>query len=132
MVNFSHVDEATGEIETLETVYGSSVEWFKTYWRHRWLRRIDGSNLFWSAYWWKNVEATERIEIMWNCWEAANRKSDIQGASMNTWWLQVATPHMNSLMQKDTSPFVHNFQVADKTKGDLPLPHSDGEEVVSL
>ncbi|MBF4632772.1 DUF4913 domain-containing protein, partial [Clavibacter michiganensis subsp. phaseoli] len=69
-----------------ELVFASVDEWFRRYWRFSYRRRVSGKGTGtgrWSARWWENDEAMQRLTVLWRGWEAA-RQDPALGTS--AWW----------------------------------------------
>lgn len=93
--------EQAAEPGALGTYYGSADEWFRTYWRYTYRRRVSPRGTGtgrWRADWWAFDEARQRIEALWRGWEASRRDP---GLGISTWWINHADPHMNALLAVD-------------------------------
>ena len=69
----AHVE---GEAEAPELVFAYVDEWFRHYWRFSYRRRVSGKGTGtgrWSARWWENDEALQRLTALWRGWEAARQ-----------------------------------------------------------
>ncbi len=115
------VDQTTGELTEDEapiTFFGSSDEFFRRFLRYSYRRVIAeaGKGEFvWRADWWRNEEASCRLEAMWRSWEAAR----LDPTGMSAWWISVADPNMAQLMSPN-GPFSDS---KDKNRRGQPLPY---------
>ncbi|WP_434161448.1 DUF4913 domain-containing protein [Clavibacter michiganensis] len=102
-----------------ELVFASVDEWFRRYWRFSYRRRVSGKGTGtgrWSARWWENDEAIQRLTVLWRGWEAA-RQDPALGTS--AWWVNHADPHMGVLLSVD-GPFA---TAQDENAPGEPLPY---------
>jgi hypothetical protein len=106
--------------EAPELVFASVDEWFRRYWRFSYRRRVSGKGTGtgrWSARWWENDEALQRLTTLWRGWEAA-RQDPALGTS--AWWINHADPHM-ILLLSSSGPFASS---QDENLPGKPLPYT--------
>ena len=116
------VDHDTGEVTEEQapptTFFGSSDEFFRRFLRYSY-RRVIGvpgkGEFVWRGDWWRNEEASCRIEAIWRSWEAAR----LDPTGMSAWWISVADPNMSQLLSP-SGPF-HDSE--DKNRKGQPLPY---------
>lgn len=106
-----------GEEETPELYYGSVDEFVREVILPMYRRKVGSrGSRRWSAQWWRDAEATARLEALWRAWE--NLRLD--GATgMSTWWRDHADYHMNILFDPE-GPFGRS---EDENKPGAPLPY---------
>lgn len=112
-------DEDDGGEDVPELLFASVDEWVRRYWRFAYRRRVSGKGSGtgrWSARWWENDEATQRLTVLWRGWEAARQDP---GLGTSTWWINHADPHMNVLLSHD-GPFAG---AQDENLPGEPLPY---------
>jgi hypothetical protein len=107
------------EPEVLELVFASVDEWFRRDWRFSYRRRVSGKGSGtgrWSATWWDNDEAVQRLTVLWRGWEAARQHP---GLGTSAWCINHADPHMSTLLSAD-GPFAG---MQDENLPGEPLPY---------
>ncbi|RII95440.1 DUF4913 domain-containing protein [Clavibacter michiganensis] len=112
-------DDDDDEPEVPELVFASVDEWFRRYWRFSYRRRVSGKGTGtgrWSARWWENDEAMQRLTVLWRGWEAARQDPAI---GTSAWWVNHADPHMGVLLSAD-GPFAG---AQDENLPGEPLPY---------
>lgn len=113
-------NEATGEVlePAPSTFFGSSDEFFRRFLRYSYRRTVGpaGKGEFvWRGDWWRNEEASCRLEAMWRSWEAAR----MDPTGMSAWWISVADPNMAQLLSIH-GPFIDS---TDGNRKGQPLPY---------
>lgn len=116
------LEDEAGEVADQEqpptTFFGSSDEFFRRFLRYSYRRVIGAAGkgeFVWRGDWWRNEEASCRIEAMWRSWEAAR----LDPTGMSAWWISVADPNMSQLLNP-AGPF---HDSADKNRRGQPLPY---------
>jgi hypothetical protein len=91
-------DEDDEEEDVPELLFASVDEWVRRYWRFAYRRRVSGKGSGtgrWSARWWENDGAIQRLTVLWRGWEAARQDP---GLGTSAWWINHAVPHMSALL----------------------------------
>lgn len=99
--------------------YGSVDEFVRKHLRYHYRRTVGKpgrADYRWRADWWRNEEASARLDAMWDAWEAARTQP---AGAMSQWWIEHCDRHMQVLMST-TGPFATS---QDTNTPGAPLPH---------
>ncbi|MFI6575240.1 DUF4913 domain-containing protein [Nocardiopsis sp. NPDC050513] len=112
---------ADGAEETTDSsdqpVHGNAVDFFESYFRHVYKRRVGIRNQYrWSARWWENPEALIRVDAVWRAWESLSADPS---TGMSSWLRDHADYHMGILLSPD-GPM---GGAEDQNQAGEPLPH---------
>lgn len=59
----------------------------------------DGRGVVFCAQWWDHDPVVVRLVALWEAWEDA-----VAAATMSTWWVQHADPHLRALCDGEIGP----------------------------
>ena len=112
------LDEYRDGTSATEQTYATVDDFVFEYLRHVYARKVGPPNdaqLRWSAEWWANPEAVDRLTALWRAWEQLH---DDPGSGLSEWWSMHADHHMPVLMDP-AGPFARS---RDRNDYGDPLP----------